>query len=324
MIQALKKNRTKTQLERIKRADPLTKWILKKIFVDRENCMIKVLGKIQRGKSTVATELKWRLLPIIENFVDTIIFHPEGLSGFYIKGVKRGDVVVWEEIGTESGGISRRRWYEFNNILVIDVMQTHGFEGTVCIVDLPSSKYIDSNTEPLIDVQIEVKKIDRRNKTNIFVAYRLEWDENQQKVYKHCFTDDNGEKIETFAWRRTFPKEVIKQYKEKEEEFKRWVQQRVDQEIRRKKITPDEEEQMFLKIMENVKNVLVVRNNKFNVSRPLIENEFKIGHRLGSRLKMRVEKEILTNPKYSPLKASLSSNLIFNLPEISTDGEGKT
>lgn len=324
MNQALKKNRNKTQLLRIKYADPLTKWILKKIFVERENCVIKVLGKVQRGKSSVATELKWRLLPIIKDFVDAIIFHPEGLSGFYVKGVKRGDVVVWEEIGTEAGGIPRRRWYEFNNLLIIDVMQTHGLEGTICIVDLPSSKYLDSNTEPLIDVQIEVKKIDRRNKVNIFIAYWLEWDEEQQKVYKHCFTDDEGEKIETFAWKRTFPKDLLIEYKKKEREFKTWVQQRVDQEIKRKKISPEEEEQMFIKIMENIKGFLIVRNNKLFVSRPLIENEFKIGHRLGSRLKVRVEKEIITNSKYSPLKTSLSSNLIFNLPEISTDGEEKT
>ena len=324
LVLALKKNRTKTQLLRIKNADPLVKWILKKIFVDRENCVIKILGKVQKGKSTIGMELKWRLLPIIEDFIETIIFHPEGLSGFYVKGVKRGDTVIWEEIGTEAGGIPRRRWYEFNNILIIDIMQTHGLEGTVCVIDLPSSKYLDSNTEPLIDVQIEAKKIDRKNQVNIFTAYWLEWDEEQQKTYKHCFTDDDGEKVEVFAWKRTFPHELLMQYKEKEREFKRWVQERVNQEIRRKKITEEDEDKMFLKIMEEPKSFMEVRNNKLKVSRALIETEFKIGHRIGRRLQVRVEKEILTNPKYSSLKESISSNLMFNLPENLTKREEKT
>ena len=301
----------------MRRADPLIRWILKKIYFDRENCIIKIIGKVQKGKSTIALEICWRLMNALFD-VKFIVFHPEQFSELYAIGVKRGDVILYEEIGTEAGGLPRRRWYEFNNLLLLDIMQTHGFEGTVCILTLPSSKYLDSNTEPLIDVEIEAKKIDRRNLVNIFVAYWCQWSEDKQKVYKHCFIDNDGTQIEVFAWRRTFPSELLQHYKKKEHEFKHWVQTRVNEEVRKKKITEDEEQEMFQKIISNINNYIQVRNNKSYISRSLIELEFKVGNRIAQRLKLMTEKEILSNDAFLSLRESLSSNLICNVQEKKT------
>jgi hypothetical protein len=178
---ALKKNRTKTQLLRYRYADPLIRWIIKKVFIDRENCLIKITGGRQKGKSNIGKEIGWRLLLYLFN-INSIVFHPEHFSKIYKDGTKRGDVILYEEIGTEAGGLPRRRWYDFNNLLVLDIMQTEGFEGVVCILTLPSAKYLDSNVEPLIDIQIEAKKIDRKNHTNIFNAYWCEWSEEKQSL----------------------------------------------------------------------------------------------------------------------------------------------
>lgn len=311
---ALRKNRTKTQILRMRRADPLIRWILKKIYVDRENCVIKIIGKVQKGKSTISLEIAWRLLNVLFN-VKFIVFHPEQFSELYAMGVKRGDVIMYEEIGTEAGGLPRRRWYEFNNLLLLDIMQTHGFEGTVCILTLPSSKYLDSNTEPLIDIEIEARKIDRRNHVNIFTAYWVEWNEEQQKTYRHCFIDRDGTAVEVFAWKRTFPPETLQSYKDKEHEFKHWVQGRVNEEVRKKQVTKDEEQLMFDKVMSSISNFIQVRHNKTFVSQALIEMEFRVGNRVAQRLKLKAEREILSNDEFISLRESLSSNLVYREPE---------
>jgi len=311
---ALRKNRTKTQMLRMRRADPLIRWILKKIYVDRENCIIKIIGKVQKGKSTIALEICWRLLRELFD-VKFIVFHPEQFSILYSMGVKRGDVIMYEEIGTEAGGLPRRRWYEFNNLLLLDIMQTHGFEGTVCILTLPTSKYLDSNAEPLIDIEIEARKIDRRNQVNIFTAYWVEWNEEQQKTYRHCFIDSDGTAVEVFAWKRTFPPETLQHYKDKEHEFKHWVQGRVNEEVRKKQVTEDEEQIMFEKVMTHINDFIQVRHNKTFVSQALIEMEFRIGNRVAQRLKLKAEKEILSNAEFLSLRESLSSNLVYREPE---------
>ena len=297
----------------MKKADPLTKWILNKVYVDRENCIIKILGKVQKGKSTIALELAWRLLPYLFTS-KSIVWQPEQFAERYIKkgGMKRGDPSIYEEIGTEAGGLPRRRWYEFNNLLVLDIFQTHGFEGGIAEITLPSSKYLDSNLDPLIDIIIEAKKIDRANGVNIFTAYWVEYDEETQKVYKHSFIDDDGNKVEAFAWRRTFDPELLKQYKEDEKEFKHWIQARVFQEVRRKRLTEDEEESNFKSILKDVRSFLVkIRGGKIIVSSKLIEDRFKIGGRIAERLKLKLEREILTNPEYKTLKTLISSKLII-------------
>lgn len=323
MTLALKKNRTLTQIMRMKHLDPLTRWIIKKVFIDRQNCVIRIYGKVQRGKSTIALELAWRVLKGLFD-VKFIVFHPEQFSDLYAKGVKRGDVILYEEIGTEAGGLNRRRWYEFNNLLLLDIMQTHGFEGTIMIMTLPSKKYLDSNAEPLLDIDIEAKRVDRVNGTNIFTAYWVEYDEEKKKIYKHCFKDQDGNNVEIFAWSRTHPDALRDSYKNKEHEFKHWVQGRVNEEVRKKKISQDDEDVMFEDIMKNLNSYLTNRNNITRVSSQLIEMDKRVGHRIADRLKMRVEKEILENDAYAPLRESLSSNIVLATPKKTEGGERGT
>ena len=292
----------------MRKADPLTKYILHKIFVLRENCVIKILGKLQKGKSTIAMEIAWRVMSYLFS-IELVVWYPEMFSAIYKKGVKRGDVIMYEEIGTEAGGLPRRRWYEFNNLLLLDIMQTHGFEGTVMILTLPSSKYLDSNTEPLIDIEIEAKKIDRRNNLNYFTAYEVEWNEDLKETYKHCFVDENGNKIELFAWKRTMPKELIADYKKAEKEFKRYVQKRVNELIRKKQITPEDESSFFNDIMQDLESFTTLRNNKLYVNKSLIESEFNIGRRISNKIKLKVEREILENDDYLEERAMLQTYL---------------
>lgn len=304
----MKKNRNRTQLLRIRKADPLTRYILHKIFVKRENCIIKILGKVQRGKSTIALELAWRIMSYLFN-ADLIVWYPEQFSSIYNKGVKRGDVILYEEIGTEAGGLPRRRWYDFNNLLLLDIMQTHGFEGTVLILTLPSSKYLDSNTEPLIDIEIEAKKIDRRNKINYFTAYNIEWNEDLQQIYKHCLLDENGNKIELFGWKRTIPDEFISQYKEREGEFKHFIQKRVNDLIEKKQVTAGDEQDYLEEIMNDLKSFTIERNNQISVSSTLIQNKYNVGRRIAKKIKLKVEREILDNDKYIEERSMLNSYL---------------
>jgi len=308
IIRALTKNRNKTQLLRMRKADPLVKFILHKIFVKRENCVIKILGKVQRGKSTIALELAWRIMSYLFN-VGLIIWYPEMFSDLYAKGVKRGDVMIYEEIGTEAGGLPRRRWYDFNNLLLLDIMQTHGFEGTILILTLPSSKYLDSNTEPLIDIEIEAKSIDRRNGLNYFTAYEIQWNEELQKSYKHCLIDEAGNKVELYAWKRTIPKELIADYKVAEQEFKRHVQARVNELVKKKNVTLEDETDYVEQILNDLVKFTTLRNNKLYVNKSLIENEFNIGRRISNKLKLRVEREILNNEDYKEEKLLLQTNL---------------
>lgn len=289
-------------------ADPLTKYILHKVFVDRENCVIKILGPVQKGKSTVAQEIAWRVMSYLFH-IGLIVWYPEMFSEVYNKGVKRGDVMIYEEIGTEAGGLPRRRWYEFNNLLLLDIMQTHGFEGTILILTLPSSKYLDSNTEPLIDIEIEVKKIDRRNGLNYFTAYEVQWNEEMQKSYKHCLEDENGNKVELYAWRRTIPQHILDDYKVVEKKFKRYIQQRVNELVQKKQVTPEDQEKFTKDILKDLESFTTLRNNKLYVNKSLIEDEFNIGRRISSKIKLKVEREIMENDDYLDERAMLQSNL---------------
>lgn len=304
-------------------ADPLVKWILHKVFVKRENCVIMITGKVQKGKSRIALELAWRLLPFYFGR-ENIVWHPEGMSNFYVKGVKRGDILLYEEIGTEAGGIPRRRWYDFNNMLLLDIFQTHGFEGVICELTLPSRKYLDSNAEKLVDVVINAKDVDREHGVNIFTAYWTEYDDESDTIYKHSFLDDDGVKVECFAWDSTVPNYINKEYKEAEKEFKRWIQTRVNENIRKKKITESEENEIYETILKDPKKYMIVSRNQLKVSHQLIELEHHIGYRVAKRLRLRLEKEILTNEAYTTLRDNLSSNLIIGVEKKSEKTENDT
>jgi hypothetical protein len=115
---------------------------------------------------------------------------------------------------------------------------------------------------------------------------------------------------------------LLKQYKDKEHEFKKWVQVRVNDEVRKKKVTEEDEDNFFSDMMRKINDFIVLRNNKSYVSIALIEMEFRVGNRVAQRLKLKAEKEILSNPAFLPLRSSLSSNLGFSVHEKNKKREG--
>jgi hypothetical protein len=200
--------------------------VYNKVHVKRENCLIVTTGKVQKGKSTVNCISGYNLDPRFTG--DTAFFTPDKFSySIATKFFKRGRFILFEEVGTESGGMNRRKWYDFNNFVVNDVFQTFGYEGLIVAFSVPSLKYIDKNSLILMDYKIEVLDKNLKEKTNRAKIFELEYNETYDKLYRHYLKNHLGEKVTEYHFKLPNTerfKEIYGTFKSREKEFKKKIQ----------------------------------------------------------------------------------------------------
>lgn len=292
---------------------PVLNHVWDKVHKDRENCLILTTGKVQKGKSSTNLELADRLdRPYFscspsEKFgffsINQVAWMPEKFTDIisHMK-LKRGSVIMFEEIGTESGGVNRRKWYDFNNFIVNDVLQTFGFEGLVVFFSVPTLNYVDKNTYRLMDIRIQAQGKDIRQKTNTFKAWQLDYNEDLDTLYRHNFYDDQGRKVPFYRIKRTVDKTILKQFYDAEEEYKKWIQEQGNKRLKE----AHNKKEMFSE--EEVSNILIedfkgdqkywkTWHSKRIVNKGLVQNKYNLGFTRYTRVRDMAYNKIDNDPK---------------------------
>ena len=274
---------------KLKSNNPFVIDVWKKVYIDRENCNILITGHVQKGKTTVGISLAREFN---SNFSSKyMLYHPKNVIKFINENdLKRGDVLLIEEMGTEAGGVSRRKWYDFNNFLFNDVLQTYGFEGLIVMIDAPYIDFIDSNTLKLMNYRARVIGKDLKTEENLCKILKFEWDDENQKYYRESVRDFTGKKINNFWIKRTQDSELLRDCRKKEIEFKKWVQQQANERINKDFNTGDDFDKLMKQANKN-KNIWRIRGKRKFVHIGAVMNEMNVGSVLAGRIKTKLENE---------------------------------
>lgn len=264
---------------------PLYRDIWNKVHTKRENCLILTVGKVQKGKSTVNNIIGYNVDPLFT--ADTSYFQPQRWAyDLAKKKFKRGRFIMFEEIGTESGGMNRRKWYDFNNFVVNDILQTFGYEGIIVAFSVPSMNYIDKNALLLMDYKIEVLDKDLKNRTNTAKVFRLEYNESYGKLYRHFLRDNTGGKVDPYYFKMPNDerfKNIIKMFKSKENIFKKDIQKQGALKLKQRFSTECDIEEVVEELVNNFtigdKTLWVYHRNlqRWYPKKGLIKSKYNIG-----------------------------------------------
>lgn len=274
--------------------NPFLFHVYKKVHVKRENALILVTGKVQKGKSTVARKVCWDLDRTFN--IDRVVWEPVEFVDALMKKMKRGNAINFEEIGTESGGIPKRKWFAFNNLVINDILQTFGFEGLIVVFTVPTLKYVDSNALTLIDYRIKVIDKDLNDNTNICKIYRTEYDEDQDKIYRYKLKNPlTNQKVGLYKMRQCNSKKLENDYAIKEAEFKKNIQIKIKQRMKKDFTESESEEKIYREAEKRIDEFVRTKGKRVYIHKPSLENEFNLGETTARRIKTRLEKKLKTS-----------------------------
>lgn len=264
----------------------------------RENCLILTTGKVQKGKSRLNLTFASSLDP--EFTIDRCVWMPTKFTELIHKGhLKRGNAVMFEEIGTEAGGIPRRKWYDFNNFIINDVLQTFGFEGLIVFLSVPTMDYIDTNALKLVDYRIIAKEKYMKHDATLCKIYEWEWNEDTKKFYRRNIMDyDKTRKKNWLIKVLPDSSKLVKQFYQKEFEYKRWIQKQGFNRIAKEfaDLTPIDElriqEEIFKDLQKGSLDFWKIHNNQRILSKGVVQTRFGIGSRIFERIRDNVYHQI--------------------------------
>lgn len=268
--------------------DPFCKQVISKVYYKRENCLILTTGEVQKGKTTVNVSYASKLDP--DFGAHRIVWLPQDFSRMLVEQkLKRGSAILFEEVGTEAGGIPRRKWFAFNNFIINDVLQTFGFEGLIVFLSVPSMSYIDSNALKLMDYKISVKDKDIKKNLNYVQILRMQYNDEIDRIYYHRLKDKKGNSIKYFAIKRTDNKELLKHVFDEEAKYKKWIQtqglERIEKKFREKTTDVKPIVEKLIEDFNDGKNYWKFSRGKYYLIQGLVMEDFDIGGGKFSKLK---------------------------------------
>lgn len=134
--------------------------IKNRVIEQDQHQLIVVCGRPGGGKSSAAVRLAELLDP---NFSSrNIVFEPDDfLNLLNDKNLKPGSVILWDEIGVE---LYSRNFFTEQNKKINHAFQTCRYKNFIIIVTTPSLKLLDTHTRGLMQIYIETRRIDYKNK----------------------------------------------------------------------------------------------------------------------------------------------------------------
>lgn len=132
------------------------------IYNHNKNCTIIVVGQTGSGKSYVAQRIAYDLDPSF-NIEERVVYTAEQFLNLLASGkLKRGNVIIFDEIVHEEGGDSRSSLSKSNKILSY-VASTYRTLGLIVIFVLPSLLQLDKNLRTIsVTAVIRTQSIDFR------------------------------------------------------------------------------------------------------------------------------------------------------------------
>jgi hypothetical protein len=203
--------------------DNHTLWVLRRYIWDRcvnrnEHYMGCIVGREGMGKSHTA--LKIASL-IDEDFsADRVMFDPDQMvERFKEEDLGAGDVIILDEAGV---GMGNRSWYEQEQILLNQVLQTVRNENMAALFTLPALEELDTQTENRLHGYLELTE--KRDGEYVSGKYkRLEIDRGPSRrgtYEKYPRRIEGGRKLKITSISFTPPDdELVAAYEERKSAF---------------------------------------------------------------------------------------------------------
>ncbi len=279
---------------------PLADAFKRKVFNDRRNINILVVGKTQTRKSTAAIALARSISPRFTFKKHLAILEAKALLKIFKESVLfRGDVVIADDFGV---GINHRAWHSFFNKALNYSMMTHGFRGFIVIVTVPYESYIDSDTRLLFDYKITTlskNDSERYVKIKVEELQHVQIKKNLTQTYKHFprmkYADGTIKMIRSFRIGYP-PNDVMNEYFSFANEAKKKLQHELSAES--EEMEKEKTKRLFAldfyieEIMKDTEKFKKVWQHRPFLDTHVIMNEFNLGKGRADRVKSATEKKL--------------------------------
>jgi len=275
--------------------NPIVKRIKNRLHKRDQNYLAIVCGATGSGKSEVSIELARLISP---KFTSAhIVFTVEEFFLLLNSGkLKRGDVIVWEEIGVAA---DNRQFFTLQNRAITYCFETFRWLNLAVIMNLPGLGMVDSRVKKLAHQYIETVKINRKKRLCRCKLMDIEYNPRIDKLYfKYPRIVINEEifLVDSIDFNKP-PDYLVIPYKKKKKKFTETLNLNLSKEIETSKI---DKSQRVVDVSSIVKEVLADRKRfvhrwggRGRVKPELIQARFNTGLGTARKAAAAIEDELL-------------------------------
>lgn len=198
------------------------------------------VGPTGSGKSYSSIRLAENLDPKFD--IVRVVFSAKEFMKVINEGkIRKGQVIVWEEIGIS---MNARSWQSLTNKLINYVMQSFRHKNIIVLMNCPDPTFLDIATRKLLHCIFETESIDFKNKQVIVKPKLIQVNKVTGKVYMKYLRVITEEGVLPFnKLRLGLPNQRLRiQYENKREEFTKKLNINIHKQL--KKMEEIEEEKL--------------------------------------------------------------------------------
>lgn len=196
------------------------KYIEHRIWQQNNNFVAVTLGKTGTGKSWFTLSVAETLDPDFSKKVDShVCWSPLQVLKLINSGkLKRGDVIVMEELGTQ---ISNRKWFSEFNQAIVQLVQTFRVLGYILLLNVPYLDFIDSQVRRLIHSGWYTCGVDNEKRMGYVRPYLWHWRSGKSEPYHpYLKCKINGKVIKVKRWGMPAPSnDLVEKYEKNKKDF---------------------------------------------------------------------------------------------------------
>ncbi|MEM7820442.1 MAG: hypothetical protein QW761_02480 [Candidatus Aenigmatarchaeota archaeon] len=275
---------------------PLADAIKKQVYEHRMNYSIIITGRPQTRKSTTGLALALELDKNFSFEKDFAIIKTKDMIKTLNTDGYRGKVKFLDEVGV---GLDHHKWYDFMQMAMSYIMQTHGFEGKIIIVTVPYEDLVNKDILKFFNMRIKMIGKDDDMKYAVGQVMTLEYNEDEKDIYKKYprgrYPDGSVKIIKFFRFR--FPREeILEKYFAIANEQKKTLQYHLSREAER--LEAEKSKKYFSpeiyaeEVLKNLGKFMKTFQGKNFISKESVMNEFGLGETRAKRVKEFVERKL--------------------------------
>jgi len=266
----------------------------RRMNIENQHFMGAIVGREGTGKSHSALKLSKTVDPSFT--ADDVFFQPQDLlEAFDSDAYGQGDMIVLDEAGV---GLGNRSWYDKEQILLNQTLQTVRDDNMGVIFTLPRLEELDSQTIGRLHAFVEMMDVHPAEgwASAKWKNISLTRDGRGQDFKKYTRLNVNGvnKRISRFAVPAP-PADLVEAYESRKEGFK---EELYEEAIEAYDDEEEDEEQSPDDVADTVINTGVSdvvsehgRNGTLYVDKDLIRTEYDLSHRDAATVKKLVEKQ---------------------------------
>jgi hypothetical protein len=158
-------------------------WAYRRMHRENKNVLIVAVGQTGSGKSWSALKLGEEL---DKNFsIENVVFTPSDfiklISETEGKKLKKGAVIVWDEVGV---GLGSRDWYSLKNKIISYITQTFRYKNFCVIYTVPAMNFVDFQIRQLFHASLTMTKINRTKGYSTGTFRFLDYSSTKGDIYE--------------------------------------------------------------------------------------------------------------------------------------------